>query len=106
MQNLSMQEFKKMFELSPSSEFIFSSENQSWNIKESALSAKLTFTAMVVVFNPNTIYFKNSTDCICFNRVKRVDVSDNKSILGTVFTIVCGDHDNNFNDTKYTMIAR
>lgn len=106
MQNLSVREFKNMCDTLSPKQFIFLSENQPWNKVEHTIKVKLTFKIMLIAFNPNAICFKNSDDFICLDRVKRIKMSDEKSMLGTIFTIICGDLNNNFNDVSYTIIAR
>lgn len=107
MQNLlSVREFKEVCDALSLKQFIFSTENQAWNKVEHTIKAELTFTVMVIAFNPNAIFLKNSTNYLCFDRVKSIKMSDEKSLLGAVFTIICGDSGNNSNDVTYTIIAR
>lgn len=107
MRNLSLREFKNICDTLSLNKFIFSSENQCWNKVEHTLRAKLTFTIMLIAFNPNAICFKNPTnDCICLDRVKSIQMSEGISMLGTIFTVICGDSSNNYNDMAYTIIAR
>lgn len=106
MQNLSIQEFKKVCDALSPTQFIFSSENQSWHQVEHTIRAKLTFTIMMIAFNPNTICLKNHTDSLCLNRVKSIKINDEKSMLGTIFTVICGDSGSNSKDVAYTIIAR
>ena len=106
MANLSVREFKEVCDTLPSKQFIFSSENQPWSRVGHTISVKLTFTIMMIALNPDAICFKNKDDYLCLERVKGVILSDVKSILGHVFTIICGDSNSNANDVAYTVIAR
>lgn len=106
MENLSVREFKKVCDALSPKQFIFSSENQFWDKVEHTAKVKLTFTIMLIAFNPNAICLKNKDDFLRLDRVKSIKMSDEKSILGAVFTIICGDLSNNLNDVAYTIIAR
>ena len=106
MQNLSVREFKEVCDTLSPKQFIFSSENQNWNKVEYTMSMKLTFTVMMIAYNPNSICFKNGTDYICLDRVKSIKKNDEISMIGGVFTIICGDFSNSSNDVAYTIIAR
>ena len=106
MKNLSVREFKKVCDALSPKQFIFYSENQSWDKVEHTIKVKLTFTIMLIAFNPNAICFKNKDDFFHMDGVKSIKMSDEKSILGAVFTIICGDLDNDSNDVAYTIIAR
>lgn len=106
MKNLSVREFKDLCSSLSPQQFIFSTENQSWNDTKYSVKMKKTFTRMLVALSPNAICFKNQDDYMCFDRVKFVKVCKEKSILGMIFTIVCGELNNNSNDISYTLIAR
>lgn len=104
--NLSVREFKDTCDSLSPSRFIFSSENQSWSKTDHMVNFSITFPIMLIAFNPNTICFKNSTDYLCLERVKYIQREKEKSALGTVFTVVCGNFNNSLNDMSYTIIAR
>lgn len=106
MSNLSVREFKEVCDTLSAKQFIFSSENQPWNRVEHTIKAKLTFTIMLIALNPNSICFKNNDNTLYLERVKGVVMSDEKSVLGEVFTIICGDSVNDLNDVSYTIIVR
>ena len=106
MSNLSVREFKEVCETLSPKHFIFSSENQPWSRVEHTIKANFTFPIMMIAFNPNAICFKNSDNTLCLDRVKSVVMSDEKSILGEIFTIICGDSGTDLNDVSYTIIAR
>lgn len=106
MVKLSVREFEKLCDVLSPREFVFFSENQSWNMMEHTLKVKLTFKIMLIAFNPNTICFKNHTDFLRLDRVKCVKMMSDTSMLGSIFTIICGDSNDNINDVAYTIIAR
>ena len=103
---LSVREFKDLCDTLSPSRFIFSTENQLWDKADHTISVKLTFSIMLIAFNPNVICFKNSSDYLCLEKVKCIRTDKNKCALGTVFTIICGDFNSNTNDVTYTIIAR
>jgi hypothetical protein len=106
MSNLSLREFKKMCDSLSFKQFIFSSDNQSWSKIEHTIKMDITFTVMMIAIAPDTICLKDKNSLICLDRVKRIITSDIKSVLGTVFSIVCGDLDSDLNDVTYTIVAR
>lgn len=101
-----MREFKDVCDSISPKQFIFCSDNQMWNRVEHTINVKLTFTIMMIAFNPNSICFKNSTDFLCLDRVKSIKIDSDSSALGLVFTVVCGDNKSSTNDISYTIIAR
>ena len=106
MANMSVREFKKVCDTLSFKQFVFSSENQAWDKVEYTIKAKLTFTIMLIALNPNAICFKHGDDFLCLDRIKHITMSDEKSMLGVVFTVICGDSGNSENDIAYTIIAR
>lgn len=107
MENLSVREFMKVCDSLSPKQFIFSSENQAWNKVEHTIKMKLTFTMMLIALNPNVIFLKNDENNFLYlDRVKIVKTSDEDSVLGDVFTIICGDSANSLNDVEYTIIVR
>lgn len=104
MQNLSVREFKNVCDTLSPKQFIFLSENQDWSRVDHTIKVKLTFKIMMIAFNPNAICLQSSTDYLCLDRVKSIKM--NESILGLVFTVICGDSGSNSNDVAYTIIAR
>ena len=103
---MSVGELKRYYEGRSVRRILFCTENQSWDKVEHTAKVKLTFTIMLIAFNPNAICLKNKDDFLRLDRVKSIKMSDEKSMLGAVFTIICGDLGNNSNDVAYTIIAR
>ena len=84
---------------------LFCTDNQAWSNVGNPLKASLVFTSMVMVCNPNVICLKNGESTIWFERVKSVIVDVNRSPLGTVLDIICGDSTSEENDIHYTIIT-
>ncbi len=105
MKKLSLSEFKGYYGAHSFDKIIFTSANQSWNSIDSTSSVELVFKKMIVTFNPNIIYLKGGENTLRLNRVKAIRLHDDDCLLGKVFTVVCGDSKNNFNDKEYTLIA-
>ncbi len=104
MQKLSVREFKEYCDdLSPHS-FIFDSVNQDWCTTGETMKIKLVFDNLKISFNPNTIYLSSVSSKVLFERVKYVQVCE-PSLLGAVFTIVCGDFSSNNRNKSYTIIV-
>ncbi len=106
MQNLSVREFKNVCDTLSPSKFIFTSENQQWDKVNHTIKVSLSFKIMLIAFNPNTICFKNADNALCLERVKYIRVNDENSLIGAVFTIVCGDFSSSDSDVSYTIVAR
>lgn len=107
MKKLSLSEFKRTCTTISPTQFIFSSENQVQKGEANNVKVRLIFSAIHIAFNPNIICFKNSNnDYLCLSRVKGVEMESEKSLLGTVFNVICGNLYNDFNDSVYTILAR
>lgn len=104
--HLSVREFKEMCDTMSPSRFIFSSENQLRNEAKHLISIQITFSVMLIAFNPNAVCFKNSQGNLCLDRVKYVRKENDGSTIGTIFTIICGDFDNEKDDEYYTIVVR
>lgn len=102
---MSVGELKRYYEGSSLRRILFCTENQAWDKVENPLKANLAFTSMLMACNPNVICLKNGESVLYFERVKRIHVDDEQSVLGTVLDIVCGDSANKENDIHYTLIA-
>ena len=83
---------------------VFNTGNQLWNKVEDPLKANLVYTSIVVMCHPNIICLKGSDGTMCFERVKTVTVDTEKSPLGTVLDIICGDRMGKDNDVHYILI--
>ena len=108
MKKISLSEFRDYCADRHFNNFIFSSENQARRSVESSISMSLKFNTIKFVFNPNIIYLKNiyNDDFLKLNRVKVIKISEESSLLGEVFTVVCGDSSEESNDKEYTLILR
>lgn len=106
MQKLSLREFKNTCDSLSFNKFTFFSENQSWDKVGHTIKVKMTFKIALIAFNPNIICFKDADNYLCLNRVKCIKMKEENSMIGRVFTIVCGDFSNADNDISYTIIAQ
>lgn len=104
MQMLSMTGFrKKCEEIAPAS-FIFDTENQPGGVNKDAKMVT-RYSDVVFMLNPNRICFKNEAGTLCFNRVKSIRYHDDPDTVGEVFSIVCGNTQNENTDVSYNIIA-
>lgn len=106
MKKLSMREFKDMCDSLTFNKFVLLSENQLCNNFNHTVNVKSLFKIMLILFNPNTICFKNADSTVCFERVKYIKINDDNLLVGLIFTIVCGDFSTNKNDVSYTIVAK
>lgn len=104
MRKLSVREFKDLCENLPQHGFNFDSINQDWYSASETMKLKQEFSSIKISFNPNTIYLCSSLGCLKFERVKYIRIEE-PSLLGTIFTIVCGDLITNTSNKAYTLIA-
>lgn len=104
MQKLSVREFRDFCVKLPQYHIIFDSVNQDWCTVGDTMKIKHDFDSVKISFNPNTIYLCSPFGTMRLERVKRVEM-DEPSMLGAVFTIVCGDFSTNNNDKSYTIIV-
>lgn len=105
MKKLSVNEFDKMCNTLHPECFVYSSDNQTAQIKHDNIRAVARYKIMRTFLNPNTIIFINENDTLCFEQVKYIQLFDDKQTIGTVFNIVCRSINKSDNDSVYTMIA-
>lgn len=98
-------ELKRYYEGRSLRRILFCTENQAWVKVENPMKANLAFTSMLMACNPNVICLMNGESALYFERVKRIHVDDERSVLGTVLDIVCGDNASKENDIHYTLIT-
>ncbi len=106
MKNLSLPEFRDYCSEHTFNKIIYLSANQVWYSIDDTVSANLEFNNMIMTFNPNIIHLKSGENFLNLRKVKTVKLHDEKSLLGKVFTIVCGDSLCSDNNKEYTLIAR
>ena len=102
---MSVGELKRYYEGRSPRRILFCTENQAWDKVENPMKASLAFTSMLMACNPNVICLKSGDSVLYFERVKCVHVDADRSPLGTVLDIVCGDSSGKENDIHYTLIA-
>lgn len=102
---MSIGEFKRYYENRRPKQILFCTANQVWNKVDDPMKAVLSFTTMLMACNPNVICLKSGDNSIWFERVKNITVDSDRTPLGTVLDIVCGDSVGKENDVHYTVIT-
>lgn len=105
MKKLSLPEFRDYCGAHHFNRIIYSSANQTQRSVDATTSANFVFNRMIMTFNPNIIHLKSGENSLSLNKVKAIRLSDEESLLGKVFTVICGDSLNKNNDKEYTLIA-
>ena len=105
MKKLSLPEFKDYCCAHTFDKIIYSSVNQVWYSIDTTISANFVFNNMIMTFNPNIIHLKSEENSLSLKKVKVIRLHDEESLLGKVFTVVCGDSFCSNNNKEYTLIA-
>lgn len=105
MKKISVMEFKEYCDKMSHKSFVYDTVNQSWDGAGNMMRIKIRFCDMKIIFNPNIICLASGENYMKFERVKQVIVNE-KSLLGTIFTFVCGDSQGDSNNITYTVIAQ
>lgn len=95
-------QFKRYISSLDYSKIIFYSENQKWDYVQSPINLCLTFGELLVALNPNMICLKSGSNMVYFERVKRVIVDPDRSVLGVILDVICEDANK---DICYTLVA-
>lgn len=83
----------------------FFTDNQLWYRASDPCKIRMTFPIMLIFENPNLICLKSGANTISFDRVKFIEIDTDITMLGTVFTVFCGEFGKEGYDTTYTLIA-
>ena len=102
---MSIRELKRYYEHHIPRQILYCTDNQTWGKVDNPMKASLTFTSMAMACNPKVICLKSGENTLWFERVKNVIVDSDRSPLGTVLDIVCGDNSGKENDIHYTVIT-
>lgn len=102
---MSVSEFKDYCNNKKLRYILYTTENQSWYSVADPCNVELSFTTMLIVENPNVICLKFGGNTLCINRVKTINVDTESSVLGTIFTVFCGDMKTIEFDNTYTLVA-
>lgn len=105
MKKISLGEFKSVCEKCNFGTFIFSSANQQDALREN-ITHKIIFTGIKITLSPNIICFTKNDDYIKFQNVEYIEESQETSLLGRVFEIVCDEDWMCGGKLRYTFIAR
>lgn len=102
---MSIGELRRYYENRIPKQILYCTDNQTWCKADNPMKAVLTFTSMAMASNPNVICLKSGENTLWFERVKNVIVDPDRSPLGTILDIVCGDSAGKENDIHYTLIT-
>jgi hypothetical protein len=91
MQKLSVHEFAVYCAGRNLKQISFWTENQLAYSVANPCKLQLSFNKISVHENPNVIYLQGSGNTLYFDRVKRIEIDTKQTVLGTVFTVFCGD---------------
>lgn len=105
MKILSLTEFQKLCYSLNKHTYIFDTWNQVSELLHPAPEIIARYSVMKISLSPNCVYFLNSLDSIVFRNAKYIRIHDELPIIGLVFDIVCGNINNNDDETAYTLIA-
>ena len=101
---MNIRELKRYCEDRSLRRILFCSENQSWGSVDDPMKVNMVFTSMLMACNPNVICLKDGDNTLHFEKVKNVYLDQERSAIGTVLDIVCGDSNTKEKDIKYTII--
>lgn len=102
MRVLSVSEFSQYCAAKRPDCYIYATDNQGARVPLPSVKATLRFKEVIISLKPDRICFFNELDKLCFERVKEVQMFDDKPSIGTVFNIVCAERGT---DVAYTFIA-
>lgn len=97
-------ELERLYKNRGPGRFLFDAKDQEWNRVGCPVRFHSEFETLQVAKNPDIIYLKNGIDFVYFQRIKRIIVDDEKSILGTVLHIVCETAESDGAEIRYTII--
>lgn len=91
MKKMTIGEFGRFLSAANPKSVILCSENQQDEWQDSSLSFSLTFQKIKATVSPDSVYLQNFFGSICLRKTKYVLVDPDKSVLGTIITVVCED---------------
>lgn len=98
-------ELKRYYEGRSLKRVLFCTEDQTWSRVNDPIKVSLAFTSMQMACNPNIICLKGGENMMYFERVKFANVDSERTPLGTVLDVVCGDRSGSMNDMHYLLIV-
>ena len=101
MRSISVSEFSRFCKEKNPSCYIYHTDNQDEGYS-STMKLALRFDDVIISLKPDRICFANGHDKLSFERVREVQLFDDRPGFGIIFNIVCSD-DGVL--TPYTMIA-
>lgn len=106
MKKLSLPEFRDFCNNGSFRKIIYATCNQQRNNTGTLSAFSLEFSKMQFTFNPDIIYLTDRKNSMRLNNVKGVKIHDEKSLLGTVFTVICGGSGSLLGIEEHTLIAQ
>lgn len=82
----------------------YSSENQSWYRVSDPCKLEMSFPIMLIYENPNLICLRSGSNTLSFDCVKSVEIDTESTVLGTIFTVFCGDFKMDGGEVSYTLV--
>lgn len=101
MRSISVSEFSRFCREKKPSCYIYLTDNQNESYSPTMKMA-MRFDDVIINLKPDRICFSNACDKLSFERVKEIQMFDDKKGFGIVFNIVCLDGKS---PVEYTMIA-
>lgn len=102
MRKISVSEFSRYCKEKNPSCYIYLTDNQDDECYSPTMKATMRFSEVIISLKPDRICFANCCDRLSFERVKEIQMFDDRPSIGTVFNIVCMDGGS---PVKYTMLA-
>ena len=102
---VSVKELKEYCETHKPQQIYFYTENQNWYRVSDPCKFRLSFPVMLIYENPNLICLKSGTATVCFDRVRCVEIDTEITVIGTVFTVFCGNKDSEGYEMTYTLLT-
>jgi len=102
---ISVRELQEYLKCHKVNSVVFYTENQRWYCASDPCKIRMSFPIMLINENPNLICLKSGVQSILFDRVKAIEIDTDSTVLGTIFTVFCGDFNTEGYDTTYTLIV-
>lgn len=112
MNMVNISEFRDYIKQKNPTEIIYNDENnvdyikgakRRYNDISEPLRLSLSFSKILAVFNPNTIYLKGNSGTMRFNSIQKISLDFDSCLLGDIVTLFCKAEENII---AYTLIVR
>lgn len=85
---------------------ILYTENQPWYSVANPCKVRMEFSDINIAVSPNLVCLKSQNGTIQFDRVELAEIDTERTVLGTLLTLFCGDKTPNGYDYIYTLIMQ